>query len=113
MAHNSFAPGSRTPPAAPSRANLPLLSTSRANVPHFFSKVSTNCEIDEDNDLSIDYFCKEQTNLPFLRASSANVPHFFSKVSSNCGIDDDDDLDIDYFCIEQVPQTGKRIGIHH
>ena len=60
MAHNSFAPGLRTPELAPSRANLPLSSTSRANVPSFFSKVSANCDFDDDfDDLDVGYYCTE------------------------------------------------------
>ena len=60
MAHNSFKPGSRTPELAPSRANLPLLSTSRANIPPFYSRVSANCELEEEFDLDSDYFCTDK-----------------------------------------------------
>ena len=60
MAHNSFKPGSRTPEFKPSRANLPLLSRSRANVPPFCSRVSANCVLEEDLDLDANYYCTEQ-----------------------------------------------------
>ena len=60
MAHNSFSPGSRTPELAPTRANLPLRSTSRTNVPPFCSRVSDNCVFEEDFDLDTDYYCIDQ-----------------------------------------------------
>ena len=59
MAHNSFSPGLRTPDLAPSRANLPLLSASRANVPFFCTKVTANCDFEDDSDLDIGYYCTE------------------------------------------------------
>ena len=59
MAHNSFAPGLRTPELTPSLANLPLRSASRANVPFFYSKVTANCEFEDDSDLHIGYYCTE------------------------------------------------------
>ena len=59
MAHNSFSPGLRTPELKPSRANLPLLSTSRANVPYFYSKVNANCDFEDDPSLDIGFYCTD------------------------------------------------------
>ena len=83
MAHNSFSPGLRTPDIAPSRANLPLLSASRSNVPSFYSRVTANCEFEDDSDLDIGYYCTEVIPQNKLKRGAALISmsyYFFFKI---------------------------------